>query len=80
MNVSVVVLVVWLMFAILGITLFGGKFQYCTEDVYFLINKAECEAGGGDWKTYNQNFDNVLNGLVTLFVVSGLEGWPDVML
>jgi hypothetical protein len=28
MNVAIVVLLVWLMFAILGVSLFGGKFQY----------------------------------------------------
>jgi hypothetical protein len=28
LNVAIVVVVVWLMFAILGVNLFGGKFQY----------------------------------------------------
>ena len=28
--------------------------------------------------TYDHNFDNALNGFVTLFVVSSLEGWPDI--
>ena len=33
-NVSVVVLVVWLMFAILGLSFFKGKFFYCTLETY----------------------------------------------
>lgn len=28
--------------------------------------------------TYDHNFDNALDGFVTLFVVSSLEGWPDI--
>jgi len=34
-NVSVVVLVVWLMFAIFGINTYAGKFFYCSQDPYF---------------------------------------------
>jgi hypothetical protein len=30
MNVAVVVLIVWMMFAIFGVNIFGGKFQYCS--------------------------------------------------
>ena len=34
---------------------------------------------GGEWKTYDSNFDNVIEAMLTLFVVSSLEGWPDIM-
>ena len=33
-NVMIVVMIVWLMFAILGVNLFSGKFFYCTNDKY----------------------------------------------
>jgi hypothetical protein len=29
---------------------------------------------------YDHNFDNVLRAMNTLFIVSSLEGWPDIML
>jgi hypothetical protein len=33
---------------------------------------------GGSWNTYDHNFDNSLNGFVTLYVTASLEGWPDI--
>ena len=33
-NVVIVVMMVWLMFAILGVNIFGGKFFYCSKDPY----------------------------------------------
>jgi len=41
-NVMIVVMVVWLMFAILGVSLFAGKFYYCTIDQYVTRNMLEC--------------------------------------
>ena len=34
-NVIIVVILVWLMFAILGVSLFSGKFYACKEDSSF---------------------------------------------
>ena len=34
---------------------------------------------GKDWKNFPWNFDNIGNALVTLFVLSSMEGWPNVM-
>ena len=38
MNVAIVVMVVWLMFAILGVNLFAGKFQYCEGEALYLAS------------------------------------------
>lgn len=35
-NVTIVVLMVWLIFAIMGVNSFGGKFFYCSIDMYVL--------------------------------------------
>ena len=81
------------MFAIFGVSLFGGKFQYCKGDEidrYQVANEEEvceninnsvfqCQIEGGEWSTYDHNFDNVINAMLTLFIVSSLEGWPDIM-
>ena len=34
---------------------------------------------GGSWKTYNENFDDAFQGMSTLFIVSSLSGWTDIM-
>ena len=78
-NVVIVVMVVWLMFAILAVNLFGGKLQYCQGDIE-MGNKVACEAIEGQrWLTYDSNFDSVPNAMITLFIISSLEGWPDIM-
>lgn len=41
-NVMVVVLIVWLMFAILGVSFFGGKFFYCSINMYTAENEEMC--------------------------------------
>ncbi len=33
----------------------------------------------GVWHTYDINHDNIYQSLVSLFVLSTLEGWPDYM-
>lgn len=79
MNVVIVVVVVWLMFAILGVNLFGGKLNYCSIRKYELSTRLECEAEAGTWLRYDSNFDNVINAMMTLFIVSSFEGWPEIM-
>ena len=33
---------------------------------------------GGIWKNRETNFDNIYNAMLTLFIVSTLESWPDI--
>ena len=79
-NVTIVVLMIRLIFAIMGVNTFGGKFFYCSIDMYTLSTQIECEFAGGAWMLYDHNFDNVFAAMKTLFIVSSLEGWPDIML
>ena len=72
--------VIFLIFAIIGVNFFGGKFNYCSIDMYTYHTRLECLKAGGEWMLWDHNFDNSINGFVTLFVVSSLEGWPDVLL
>jgi Ion transport protein len=78
-NVIVVVLIVWLMFAILGVNLFSGKFQYCSEKPYKLRTLEECVQARAEWLTFDSNFDNVGSAMLTLFIVASQENWPDIM-
>ena len=53
LNVGIVVIVVFLMFAILGVNLFAGKLQYCSVNPYVVKNKLDCFKVRGEWKTFN---------------------------
>lgn len=77
MNVTIVVLIVWLIFAILGMSLFSGKLHYCTNNE--LKTKTDCEDFGHSWLPYDSNFDNTYEAIKTLFILSSLENWPVLM-
>lgn len=86
-NVLLVILVFWLIFSIMGVQMFGGKFWRClspedrTAPVDFMIaaNKRECIERNLTWANTQINFDNVLNGYLALFQVATFEGWIDIM-
>lgn len=76
-NVLLVCLVFWLIFSIMGVNLFGGKFYKCVDargvkyDASVVPNKTVCLRRGDRWINSNVNFDNSGNGfLVLLQVVS----------
>ena len=82
-NVLLVCLVFWLIFSIMGVNLFGGRFSSCIdvegELVSFNIvtSKNDCLALGPlynyTWFTPKVNFDNCLIAYLSLFqVVSDL--------
>lgn len=79
LNVVVVIAVVYLIFAILGVNFFGGRLMYCSIDMYRVQTEEECLLLLGKWMRYDFNFDDVKQAMVSLFVVSNLEGWPDIM-
>ena len=33
---------------------------------------------GHEWKIKNVNFENMYNGLISLFILSTMEGWPQI--
>lgn len=76
-NVLVVIFVVWLVFAILGVSLLSGKMHYC--EVELIESKSDCEDLGYTWLNSDLNFDNVLEAMVTLFIVMSQESWPNRM-
>ena len=78
-NVTIVVLVVWLMFAIFAVNTYKGHFFYCSIEKYDYSDKYECIAKGGEWLRYDSNFDDIKEAMMSLFIISSLEGWPDIM-
>jgi len=77
-NVLIIVFIIWIMFSILGIFLFKQRLGYCKIKNYFEVSKMECLARGHEWAQRNHNFNNIFNGMITLFVLSTLEGWPKI--
>lgn len=82
MNVLLVCLIFWLIFSIMGVNLFAGKYYYCfneTSEEYFPVdvvnNKTQCEALIREnntevrWKNVKINFDNVGAGYLALLQV-----------
>jgi hypothetical protein len=76
-NVLLVCLVFWLIFSIMGVQLFAGKFYKCvyvgTHDRVNLsenvANKTDCLMKNFTWENSRVNFDNVFNGYLALFQV-----------
>ncbi|XP_061544761.1 sodium channel, voltage gated, type VIII, alpha subunit b isoform X4 [Phycodurus eques] len=92
MNVLLVCLIFWLIFSIMGVNLFAGKYYFCyndTEEQYFhpneVNNRTECFALINDnhtevrWKNVKINFDNVGAGYLALLQVATFKGWMDIM-
>src|SRR3990167_1323724 len=78
-SVVLVILLVWLIFAILAMNFVGGKLFYCDITDFYGVNKNDCLAMGATWKKAYWNFDNIVESFVTLFVLTSLEGWPNIM-
>ncbi|XP_049425880.1 sodium channel, voltage-gated, type I like, alpha b isoform X2 [Epinephelus fuscoguttatus] len=89
MNVLLVCLIFWLIFSIMGVNLFAGKYYYCvntTTDEIFPIdivnNKSDCMNlvnASTRWKNVKINFDNVGAGYLALLQVATFKGWTDIM-
>uniref|UniRef100_A0AAQ5XVT6 Sodium channel protein n=1 Tax=Amphiprion ocellaris TaxID=80972 RepID=A0AAQ5XVT6_AMPOC len=89
MNVLLVCLIFWLIFSIMGVNLFAGKYYYCvntTTDEIFPIsvvnNKSDClnlKNESARWKNVKINFDNVGAGYLALLQVATFKGWMDIM-
>ena len=76
-NVVLVCLIIWVMFAILGVSLFSGKLYSCSNTEITTMN--QCLAEGYIWSTAYPNYDNLINAMITLFIVSSEENWPNIM-
>uniref|UniRef100_A0A669DIG9 Sodium channel protein n=1 Tax=Oreochromis niloticus TaxID=8128 RepID=A0A669DIG9_ORENI len=89
MNVLLVCLIFWLIFSIMGVNLFAGKFGRCVNstgqvyDASAINNKSQCETYNDTsthyWSKVKVNFDNVGAGYLALLQVATFKGWMDIM-
>ncbi|XP_068561748.1 voltage-dependent T-type calcium channel subunit alpha-1I-like [Cebidichthys violaceus] len=79
-NVFVICCVFIIFYAILGVQLFKGKFYTCLgENIAHITDKADCLAANYRWERKPFNFDNLLQALLTVFVMYSKDGWVNVM-
>lgn len=77
-NVTVIMLIFFLIFGVIGVSQFKGKFYFCSEDLEsdsIINHKWDCLNAGGVWDTQVYTFDDIPNAMVTLFVMSTTAGW-----
>ncbi|XP_053804394.1 sodium channel protein type 2 subunit alpha-like isoform X3 [Vidua chalybeata] len=91
MNVLLVCLIFWLIFSIMGVNLFAGKFYHCVNtttgemfDISDVNNYTQCvelikSNQSARWKNVKVNFDNVGAGYLALLQVATFKGWMDIM-
>jgi hypothetical protein len=68
-----------LIFAVIGVSLFKGKFWTCSETGAGIITKQDCLDAGFEWANGASNFDNIVQAMRTLFILTTTEGWAGVM-
>uniref|UniRef100_A0A3B4ZB52 Sodium channel protein n=1 Tax=Stegastes partitus TaxID=144197 RepID=A0A3B4ZB52_9TELE len=88
-NVLLVCLIFWLIFSIMGVNLFAGKYYSCvnrTNDKPLprteVRNISDCTNLPNTtvrWKNVKVNFDNVGMGYLALLQVATFKGWMDIM-
>ncbi|XP_056895578.1 dihydropyridine-sensitive L-type skeletal muscle calcium channel subunit alpha-1-like [Takifugu flavidus] len=91
-NIVLVTMLLNFMFACIGVQLFKGKFYSCTD--LSKVTHEECQGfflkhmenslqdtvlAERMWLNSDFNFDNVLYGMLALFTVSTIEGWPELL-
>uniref|UniRef100_UPI00398F71E0 voltage-dependent T-type calcium channel subunit alpha-1G n=1 Tax=Pristiophorus japonicus TaxID=55135 RepID=UPI00398F71E0 len=79
-NIVVICCAFFIIFGILGVQLFKGKFYFCLgEDTRNVTNKSDCFQANYKWTRHKYNFDNLGQALMSLFVLASKDGWVDIM-
>ncbi|XP_053094635.1 voltage-dependent T-type calcium channel subunit alpha-1G isoform X3 [Pangasianodon hypophthalmus] len=79
-NIVVICCAFFIIFGILGVQLFKGKFYVCQgEDTRNITNKSDCLLAKYKWVRHKYNFDNLGQALMSLFVLASKDGWVDIM-
>ncbi|XP_065366018.1 sodium channel protein para isoform X9 [Calliphora vicina] len=84
-NVLLVCLIFWLIFAIMGVQLFAGKYFKCldsndtTLSHEIIPNRNACISENYTWVNSAMNFDHVGNAYLCLFQVATFKGWIQIM-
>uniref|UniRef100_A0A8C4IWG5 Voltage-dependent T-type calcium channel subunit alpha n=1 Tax=Dicentrarchus labrax TaxID=13489 RepID=A0A8C4IWG5_DICLA len=73
-NIVLICCAFFIIFGILGVQLFKGKFFYCFgPDVKNITNKSDCLQANYKWVHHKYNFDNLGQALMSLFVLASKD-------
>ncbi|XP_062868964.1 voltage-dependent T-type calcium channel subunit alpha-1H [Trichomycterus rosablanca] len=79
-NIVLICCAFFIVFGILGVQLFKGKFYHCEGlDTRNITNKSDCLQTNYKWIRRKYNFDNLGQALMSLFVLSCKDGWVNIM-
>ncbi|XP_015109194.1 sodium channel protein para isoform X1 [Diachasma alloeum] len=84
-NVLLVCLIFWLIFAIMGVQLFAGKYYKCVDmnkttlSHEIIPDRNACIAENYTWENSPMNFDHVGKAYLCLFQVATFKGWIQIM-
>nr|XP_015837604.1 PREDICTED: sodium channel protein 60E isoform X3 [Tribolium castaneum] len=84
-NVLLVCLVFWLIFSIMGVQFFRGKFYKCLDEndelvpIEIVNTRLDCLTLNYTWINSKISFDHVGIAYLALFQVATFEGWMEVM-
>uniref|UniRef100_A0A671T2E8 Voltage-dependent T-type calcium channel subunit alpha-1H-like n=1 Tax=Sinocyclocheilus anshuiensis TaxID=1608454 RepID=A0A671T2E8_9TELE len=79
-NIVLICCAFFIVFGILGVQLFKGKFYHCEGgDTKNITNKSDCLQANYKWIRRKYNFDNLGQALMSLFVLSCKDGWVNIM-
>uniref|UniRef100_A0A914GZG4 Voltage-dependent calcium channel type A subunit alpha-1 n=1 Tax=Globodera rostochiensis TaxID=31243 RepID=A0A914GZG4_GLORO len=89
-NILIVYFLFQFIFAVIAVQLFKGRFFYCTDRTkkfahechgQFFVFDAQSffpRVEQREWRLRPFNYDNTINAMLTLFVVTTSEGWPGI--
>uniref|UniRef100_A0A8D2DBN4 Voltage-dependent T-type calcium channel subunit alpha n=1 Tax=Sciurus vulgaris TaxID=55149 RepID=A0A8D2DBN4_SCIVU len=79
-NIVLICCAFFVIFGILGVQLFKGKFYHCLGvDTRNITNRSDCVAANYRWVHHKYNFDNLGQALMSLFVLASKDGWVNIM-
>ncbi|XP_061604697.1 voltage-dependent T-type calcium channel subunit alpha-1I isoform X4 [Phyllopteryx taeniolatus] len=79
-NIVLICCAFFIVFGILGVQLFKGKFYHCEGlNTKNITNKSDCLQANYSWIRRKYNFDNLIQALMSLFVLSCKDGWVNIM-
>ncbi|KAM9785292.1 voltage-dependent T-type calcium channel subunit alpha-1H isoform 1-T2 [Syngnathus typhle] len=79
-NIVLICCAFFIVFGILGVQLFKGKFFHCEGlNTKNITSKSDCLQANYSWKRRKYNFDNLIQALMSLFVLSCKDGWVNIM-
>ncbi|KAK5598634.1 hypothetical protein CRENBAI_006774 [Crenichthys baileyi] len=79
-NIILICSIFFFFYGILGVQLFKGTFYYCVgENVTTIVNKSDCLSANYEWVQKEYNFDNLIQAMISMFVMYSKDGWVNLM-